>query len=73
MLWGIWQGKGKPPFNSFFDPFTSEMSKLYNEGKCCNVNNFLLVITNFSSVSSTTMFPFQVKCTALILIQESVS
>ena len=66
MLWGIWQGKGKPPFNSFFDPFTSEMSKLYNEGKCCNVNNVLLVISNFSSVSSTTMFPFQVKYTALI-------
>lgn len=42
LLWGIWQGKGKPPFNSFFDPFTSEMSELYNEGKCCNVNNFLV-------------------------------
>lgn len=33
LLWGIWQGKGKPPFNAFFDPFTSEMNKLYNEGE----------------------------------------
>ena len=69
MLWGIWQGKGKPPFNTFFEPFTSEMSKLYNEGKCCNVNNNYLpvIIINLSSVSSITIFPFQVKRTALIL------
>lgn len=33
MLWGIWQGKGKPPFNAFFEPFTSEMNKLYREGR----------------------------------------
>ena len=58
MLWGIWQGKGKPPFNSFFEPFTSEMSKLHNEGKCCNVTIFFFIISNFSSVPSITMFPF---------------
>jgi len=34
MLWGIWQGKGKPPFNAFFEPFTSQMNQLYKEGKC---------------------------------------
>lgn len=71
MLWGIWQGKGKPSFNTFFEPFTSEMSKLYNEGKCCNVNNYLIIF-NLSSVSISTIFPFQIKCTALILFQESV-
>ena len=71
MLWGLWQGKGKPSFNTFFEPFTSEMSKLYNEGKCCNVNNYLILF-NLSSVSSITIFPFQVKHTALILFQESV-
>lgn len=34
LLWGIWQGKGKPPFNAFFEPFTTQMNKLYKEGKC---------------------------------------
>ena len=50
------------------------MSKLYNEGKCCNVNNNYLpvIIINLSSVSSITIFPCQVQRTALILFQESV-
>ncbi|XP_020622265.1 uncharacterized protein LOC110059888 [Orbicella faveolata] len=34
MLWGIWQGKGKPPFNAFFEPFATQMNKLYKEGGC---------------------------------------
>ena len=35
MLWGIWQGKGKPPFNAFFEPFTTQMNKLYKGGPGC--------------------------------------
>lgn len=31
-MWGIWQGKGKPAFNVYFEPFATEMTKLYNDG-----------------------------------------
>lgn len=32
LMWGIWQGKGKPPFNTFFEPFAHEMTCLYEKG-----------------------------------------
>lgn len=32
LMWGIWQGKGKPPFHVYFEPFASEMVHLYDEG-----------------------------------------
>lgn len=32
ILWGLWQGQGKPKMNTFFFPFVKEMRKLYNEG-----------------------------------------
>ena len=32
LMWGIWQGKGKPPFNVYFEPFASEMTHLYQQG-----------------------------------------
>lgn len=31
ILWGLWQGQGKPKMNTFF-PFLKEMRTLYNEG-----------------------------------------
>lgn len=33
LMRGIWQGKGKPPFHVYFEPFASEMVHLYDEGK----------------------------------------
>ena len=33
LMWGIWQGKGKPPFNVYFEPFATQMAKLYNDGE----------------------------------------
>lgn len=32
ILWGLWQGIGKPRMNTFFFPFVQEMKKLYEEG-----------------------------------------
>ena len=32
ILLGLWQGKGKPPFNAFLQIFTEEMNTLYSEG-----------------------------------------
>lgn len=32
LMWGIWQGKGKPPFNVYFEPFASEMMQSYEQG-----------------------------------------
>lgn len=32
ILWGLWQGQGKPKMNTFFFPFVKEMRTLYNEG-----------------------------------------
>jgi hypothetical protein len=32
ILVGIWQGKGKPPFNSFFKEFVEQMNSIYEEG-----------------------------------------
>ena len=31
-MWGIWQSKGKLPFNVYFEPFASEMTHLYQQG-----------------------------------------
>ena len=42
LMWGIWQGKGKPPFNVYFEPFASEMTHLYQQGtvnSCQTVSN----------------------------------
>ena len=39
LMWGIWQGKGKPHFNVYFEPFASEMVHLYQEGTVQNDNN----------------------------------
>lgn len=36
LMWGIWQGKGKPPFNVYFEPFASEMMQLYEQGIVTN-------------------------------------
>ena len=41
-MWGSWQGKGKPPFNVYFEPFASEMTHLYQQGtvnSCQTVSN----------------------------------
>lgn len=32
LMWGIRQGKGKPPFNVYFEPFATQMTNLYNDG-----------------------------------------
>ncbi|CAC5402567.1 unnamed protein product [Mytilus coruscus] len=32
VLWGLWQGQGKPKMNTFFFPFVKEMIDLYNIG-----------------------------------------
>ncbi|KAK3731182.1 hypothetical protein QZH41_019239, partial [Actinostola sp. cb2023] len=37
LMWGIWQGKGKPPFNVYFEPFAVHMSELYKEGLQINL------------------------------------
>ncbi|XP_015747175.1 PREDICTED: uncharacterized protein LOC107326937 isoform X1 [Acropora digitifera] len=44
MLWGIWQGKGKPSFNTFFETLITEMSKLYNEGIIVTVPQMELTV-----------------------------
>ena len=35
-LWGLWQGKGKPPVYPFLKPFTQELLNLSQEGKIKN-------------------------------------
>lgn len=40
-MWGIWQGKGKPPFNVYFEPFASEMIHLYQQGTVIVASNNL--------------------------------
>ncbi|KAJ8311221.1 hypothetical protein KUTeg_011228 [Tegillarca granosa] len=32
LLMGLWQGKGKPPFQSFLKIFSEEMNTIYNDG-----------------------------------------
>ena len=48
LMWGIWQGKGKPPFNVYFEPFASEMTHLYQQGTVNKVS--LLVIIQGTNV-----------------------
>lgn len=38
LLVGIWQGKGKPPFEPFFKIFSEYMNSLYNDGVQIKVN-----------------------------------
>ena len=32
VLWGVWQGKGKPKFQTYFKPFVKQIISLRNEG-----------------------------------------
>ena len=32
ILWGVWQAKGKPMFQTFFHPFVKQMNELKNDG-----------------------------------------
>jgi len=32
ILWGLWQGKGKPRFSTFFEIFTNDLIRLKYEG-----------------------------------------
>lgn len=52
LLWGIWQGKGKPRMNMFLRPLIQDLLKLYHEGadimiqnKKINVKALLVVAT----------------------------
>ncbi|XP_044168176.1 uncharacterized protein LOC122952196 [Acropora millepora] len=45
LMWGIWQGKGKPPFNVYFEPFASEMTHLYQQGLQIKLSNEEFPIT----------------------------
>lgn len=46
LMWGIWQGKGKPHFNVYFEPFASEMVHLYQEGTVQNDNKLRCLLTS---------------------------
>ena len=39
ILWGLWQGKGKPNFSTFFEVFTDDLTHLKCEGFAI-LNNF---------------------------------
>lgn len=45
LMWGIWQGKGKPPFHVYFEPFASEMVHLYDEGRVKKGYTCTVIIT----------------------------
>lgn len=32
LIWGLWQGRGKPPFNAYFQQFATDMNALYETG-----------------------------------------
>lgn len=49
LMWGIWQGKGKPPFNVYFEPFATEMIDLYENGKQFLISSHCCTIGTFSS------------------------
>lgn len=49
LIWGIWQGKGKPPFNVYFEPFATEMIDLYENGKQFLISSHCCTIGTFSS------------------------
>ena len=49
VLWGLWQGQGKPKMNTFFFPFVQDMRTLYNGGLSVETsagNHTIYVITN---------------------------
>ena len=33
ILWGVWQGRGKPPTMSFLEPFVKELKEITEAGK----------------------------------------
>ena len=45
LMLGIWQGKGKPPFHVYFEPFASEMVHLIDKGKVKNYSTCTVMIT----------------------------
>lgn len=45
LMWGIWLGKGKPPFHVYFEPFASEMVHLFDEGMIKNYYTCPVMIT----------------------------
>ena len=38
LLLGLWQGRGKPPFQSFLSTFANEMKKMFHDGVKVNFN-----------------------------------
>lgn len=44
ILVGIWQGKGKPPFQSYLKTFTSQMNTLYTDGFNISVDGISHVV-----------------------------
>lgn len=39
LLWGVWQGKGKPKMNMFLKPLILDLTKLYNEGLLITIDH----------------------------------
>lgn len=61
IIWGVWQGKGKPPTMTFLEPFIKEMRHLYSNGTYLSFRRFSFRILNYSIFFIEYDFTFQFK------------